>query len=71
MFGKKLKISPELFAKLEQASVIARCATVEEFAASILETEADRVIQSGQQKEMTPEEVKAIENQLRGLGYLE
>lgn len=69
--GKKIKISDELYAKLEVAASIARCSSVEEFIMSVLETEADRVNQSGQQKDMTPEEIQAIENQLKGLGYLE
>lgn len=71
MFGKKIKLTPELFAKLEKASIIARCSSMEEFALGVLETEADRVINSGQQKDMSPEEIQAIENQLKGLGYLE
>lgn len=71
MFLKKLKISAELLAKLEQAALAARCTTWEEFANQVLNTEADRIIQSTQSKDLSKDEVQAIENQLRGLGYLE
>lgn len=71
MFGKKIKLSDELYAKLEKAAGIARCSSVEELVVSLLETEADRLIQSSGSKEMSDAEVKAIENQLKGLGYLE
>lgn len=71
MLGKKIKITNELFAKLEQAAQLSRCSSTEEFALSVLETEANRVINSSKQQEMSPEEIKAIENQLQGLGYIE
>lgn len=71
MFKKKLVIPDELHAKLEKAAAIARCASWEELAQQILETEVARIMQNSNTNELSKEEVQAIENQLRGLGYLE
>ena len=71
MFGSKIKVEPRILDKVRVAANIAGASSVEEFAASILEAEADRVIASTKKKEASAEEIEQIANQLKGLGYLE
>jgi hypothetical protein len=71
MFGSKLKISDDILKKVRIASEIIGAASIEEFAAKILETESDRIIASTGNREATAQEVEDIANKLKGLGYLE
>lgn len=72
MFGSnKIKVSPELYEKLQRAAKIAGCASLDEFVEGILDREAQRVISQAGKDNVTDEEVQAIASKLRGLGYLE
>ena len=79
MFGKKVKVRPALYEKLEEAAKLIGCASVEEFAERALESEVTRVLVSAKQKATTPgsstaasqQDVQKIADKLKGLGYLE
>lgn len=71
MFGNKIKVSQELYEKLKKASEITGCASLEEFVEGILDREAQRVIVQAGKDKISDEEVAAIANKLKGLGYLE
>lgn len=71
MFGSSLKIPKNILEKVRVASQIIGAASTDEFAAKVLETEADKVIASTAKKEVSAAEVEDIANKLKGLGYLE
>lgn len=73
MFGgeKKLKVTSELYAKLEKVCEYQGCASVDEYIARVLEDDAERVLASNASGEMSAKEVEDIANKLKGLGYLE
>ena len=71
MFGNKIKISQELHDKLKLAASAAGCSSIEEFAEGVLDREAQRVIRPASKDQVSEEEVEAIANKLKGLGYLE
>lgn len=68
--GKKIKVTKELYARLESAAERMRCSSVEEFAAMILGREADKVL-AEDVVEVSQAEVDDIKDKLKGLGYLE
>ena len=71
MFGAKLKISDEILKKVRIASEIIGAASMDEFAAKVLETEADKIIATTGNREASQADVDDIANKLKGLGYLE
>jgi len=71
MFGSKLKISDDILKKVRIASEIIGAASMDEFAAKVLETEADKIIASTGNREASQADVDDIANKLKGLGYLE
>jgi len=71
MFGSKLKISDDILKKVRIASEIIGAASIDEFAAKVLETEADRIIATTGNREASQADVDDIANKLKGLGYLE
>jgi hypothetical protein len=71
MFGKKVSVSNNLFAKLETASQILGCSSVEEFVERTLESEADRILTQATKDRVSKAEVDEITSKLKGLGYLE
>lgn len=71
MFGSKLKISDDIIKKVRIASEIVGASSMEEFAAKVLETEADRVIAATSNQDATKADIDDITNKLKGLGYLE
>jgi hypothetical protein len=72
MLGPKVKVSKNLYRKLQAASE-ALGVTLEEFAQKSLDDAANAVILKGssEKKEMSKEEEEEIAQQLRGLGYIE
>lgn len=70
MFDPKLKIKKSIYDKLRVAAQITGC-SIEELAEKILDTEAEKIVNSGSNKELNKEDIDAIANQLKGLGYLE
>lgn len=71
MFDPKIKLSKNLYDKLKVAAEIMGCASVDEFVAKILETEADRILSQTAKGEVTAEDVEDIAKKLQGLGYLD
>jgi hypothetical protein len=73
MFGgdKKVKISSELYSKLEKLCELQGCASVDEYVSRVLEDTAERSLAAYGSSEMSAEEIDDIANKLKGLGYLE
>jgi hypothetical protein len=72
MFGKSVKLSKALYEKLNVAAQIMKCASVDELAVQLLETEADKILsQTASQKDLSQDQIDDIANKLKGLGYLE
>ena len=71
MFGKKIKVSDELFEKLSTATQIVGCASLEEFVERTLESEVDRVLTQASKDKYSQKDVDDIAAKLKGLGYLE
>ena len=71
MFGKKIKVTNELYERIVKAAGVAGCASIEEFVQGILEREAQRIITQAGKDAPTGKEVEDIANKLKGLGYLE
>ncbi len=71
MFKPKLKVTSELWKKIEQASQVAMCTTPEEWAQQILEQEADKVLREAGKQDVSQEDVDEITKKLQGLGYLD
>lgn len=72
MLGPKIKVSKNLYRKLQAASE-SLGVTLEEFAGKALDDAANAVIMKGSsdKKEMSKEEEDEIAEQMRGLGYIE
>ena len=68
---KKIKISGELYEKLEKVAALQGCSNVEEYVAKILEEESDKVLAANAEPELSAAEVDDIAKKLQGLGYLE
>jgi hypothetical protein len=60
----KVKIDTGLYERAKKASDAAGYANFEEFVTSVLEKELNRL-------ESSPDDTRAVEEQLRGLGYIE
>lgn len=71
MFGPKLKIEKTLYEKIKLAAEVLGCASPEEFAEKVLETEADKVLQQSAKENISKDEIDDITNKLKGLGYLD
>lgn len=71
MFGPKLKISSALIELLKRAAEIRGASSVDELAESILEREAQRIIQEAGKGEVSQADIDDISKKLQGLGYLE
>lgn len=72
MFGKKIKVSDELMARLQDAVTVVGCSSVDEFAERVLTAEIERVLAGAStMTEPTQKDVEAITKKLKGLGYLE
>jgi hypothetical protein len=63
MFGPKIRIGRALYERLGQAAERAGYASTDEFIRHVLEREADRIEED--------EEDEQVQQQLRGLGYIE
>jgi hypothetical protein len=61
--GRSIKLSPELWRRVEEYAKKAGYSTAEEFVEHVLEKELSR--------EEQPESQDLVEKRLRGLGYLE
>ena len=71
MFGPKIKISSELLKKIEKAAETIGCASVNEFAETVLTAEAEKILSQNAAQGASAKEVEDITNKLKGLGYLE
>jgi hypothetical protein len=71
MWGKALKLRPEILQKVERAAKRLGCASREEFIEHVLEREADRVLGSASPEAGADPEAEDIAKKLKGLGYLE
>lgn len=72
MFGPKIKLSKALHAKIKEAAFVSGSSSVEEFAQSVLEAEADKILNHASKTGgVSKEEVDQISKKLKGLGYLE
>lgn len=69
--GKKIKVSDELYEKLETAAQILGCASLDEFVERTLEGEADRILTQASKEKFSKADVDEIAAKLKGLGYLE
>lgn len=65
MFGPKIKISPDLMKRLEECAEIAGYSSAQEFALHVLENAVAEI------KMAEGGDDKAVEERLRGLGYIE
>lgn len=63
MFGKKIKIDNDLYARLEAAAQQAGYSSTDEFIAHALQRAVEQIDHDSDEK--------AVEDQLRGLGYIE
>ena len=63
MFGPKIRIDKALYERLKEAAERAGYASTDEFIRHVLEREADRIGEA--------DEDEQVEQQLRGLGYIE
>jgi metal-responsive CopG/Arc/MetJ family transcriptional regulator len=62
MFGPKIKLEKDLYARVKRFSEIAGYSSVEEFVAHVLEKELSSIDDS--------ESIEDVKNRLKGLGYL-
>jgi len=68
---KKVKVKSELYSKLEKVCEIQGCASVDEYIAKTLESDADKILADSAAPQMSAEEIDKIASKLQGLGYLE
>ena len=68
MFGNRIKIDDELFAKLKKCAEAAGYSSVDEFVHHVLEKEVERI--SGPGGDSLEDEEK-LKKRLQGLGYIE
>lgn len=71
MFEPKIKVKKELWNKLQNASRILGCSSVEEFVERTLESEVDRIITQNTKGQVSQSDVEEISAKLKGLGYLD
>jgi hypothetical protein len=65
VFGPKIKIPPDLMKRLEECADIAGYSSAREFALHVLESAVAEIKRADNGDE------KAVEERLRGLGYIE
>lgn len=68
MFGKRVKIDDDLYAKAVKCAELAGYSSADEFIQHALEKEIGKIIDSKSDEDATPEEIK---KRLQGLGYIE
>ncbi len=68
MFGKRVKIDAELYAKATKCAELAGYSSTDEFIQHALEHEIDKIFGNSSSDDSTPEEIK---KRLQGLGYIE
>lgn len=68
MFGNRVKIDDELYAKAEKCADLAGYSSTDEFIQHVLEKEINQIMGSDSSEGDTPEEIK---KRLQGLGYIE
>ena len=71
MFGPKIKVSDALYQKVKEAAAMLGCASVEEYASKVLETDTSRVLSKKVKGAASEAEVNDLKNKLKGLGYIE
>lgn len=68
MFGNRVKIDDELYAKAKKCAELAGYSSTDEFIQHVLEKEINQIMGSDSSEGDTPEEIK---KRLQGLGYIE
>ncbi len=68
MFGNRIKIDDELYAKAKKCAELSGYSSADEFIQHVLEKEITRIMGSDSGEGGTPEEIK---KRLQGLGYIE
>jgi hypothetical protein len=68
MFGNRVKIDDELYARAKKCAELAGFSSVDEFIEHVLEKEITQILGPGSGEGDTPEEIK---KRLQGLGYIE
>lgn len=71
MFDPKIKIRKALHEKLTLAAEIRGVASIEELAEQLLEKSVDEILRTAGKAEVNSEDVEAIAQKLKGLGYLD
>ncbi len=70
MFKPKITIDKALFEKLKSCADLLGC-SVDEYAAKVLERDADRELSKSGRHQVSQAEVDDIAQKLKGLGYLD
>jgi hypothetical protein len=68
MFGNRVIIDDELYAKAKKCAELAGYSSVDEFIQHVLEKEINQIMGPDSGEDATPEEIK---KRLQGLGYIE
>ncbi len=68
MFGNRVKIDDELYARAKRCAELAGYSSTDEFIQHVLEKEITQIMGSDSGEGNTPEEIK---KRLQGLGYIE
>ena len=68
MFGKRVKIDAELYARARKCAEAAGYSSTDEFIQHALEHEIAKILGDNFSEDATPEEIK---KRLQGLGYIE
>jgi hypothetical protein len=68
MFGNRVKIDDELYAKAKKCAELAGYSSADEFIQHVVEKEINQIMGPDSGESGTPEEIK---KRLQGLGYIE
>ncbi len=68
MFGNKIRIDDELYARAKKCAELAGYSSADEFIQRVLEKEITQIMGTDSGEDETPEEIK---KRLQGLGYIE
>ena len=71
IFGKKVKLSDDLYERTRSAAEGAGCSSIEEFVERVLEEKLASLSASVGASAASKDQVQDIANKLKGLGYLE
>lgn len=74
MFAPKVKVPKDLYEKVKAAAQEIGCASLEEFVASALEREIERIERARQEEDLADKkrrEAEDIASRLQGLGYID